>query len=163
MKKPHVNKQSHPLRVTREDGFTFIELMVVVTILAILIAIVAPRIMGRTDEAKQTATTIQIRNIEQALQLYNLDNGIYPTTDQGLQALVTKPTTGNIPLRWKVGGYLKKVPTDAWGRHFRYLSPGGPNTSGTLREYDVFSYGSDGERGGEGKNADVLSWQIAAQ
>ncbi len=151
------------LRIFQKSGFTFIELMVVVAILAVLIAIVAPRIMGRTDEAKQTATSVQIRNIEQALQLYKLDNGTYPTTDQGLQALVVKPTAGQIPPNWKEGGYMAKVPVDAWGRPFQYLSPGGQNPSGTLREYDVFSYGSDGERGGEGKHADILSWNVVDQ
>ena len=150
-------------KTSYDAGFTFIELMVVVAILAILIAIVGPRIMGRTEEAKQTATLVDLRNIELALHLYNLDNGRYPTTDQGLQALVVKPTSGNIPQHWKEGGYLKKPPMDAWDRPFLYLSPGGQTSSGTLREYDVLSYGYDGEPGGEGKNADILSWVEEAQ
>ncbi|TFG60516.1 MAG: type II secretion system protein GspG [Nitrospirales bacterium] len=148
------------LRILSPNGFTFIELMVVVAILAILIAIVAPRIMGRTDEARQTATLLQLRNLEQALQLYNLDNGFFPTTEQGLQALVEQPSTGKIPLQWKEGGYLAKVPKDAWGRPFLYLSPGGQDAAGSLREYDLLSYGSDGEPGGKGKHADITSWDL---
>ncbi len=148
----------HRLGKTSHGGFTFIELMVVVAILAILMAMVAPRIMGRTEEAKHTATLVDLRNIELALQLYNLDNGIYPSTDQGLQALAVKPTSGKIPLHWKESGYLKAPPADAWERPFLYLSPGGQTASGSLREYDLFSYGYDGEPGGEGKNADILSW-----
>ncbi len=145
-------------KIAPQAGFTFIELMVVVAILAILMAIVAPRFMGRTEEAKRTATLVEIRNIELALQLYNLDNGTYPSTDQGLDALVAKPTSGKIPLHWNKGGYLKTPPVDAWERPFLYLSPGGQTSSGSLREYDLFSYGFDGESGGEGKNADILSW-----
>ena len=163
MRRTKVGSDNRKRRTLKDSGFTFIELMVVVAILAILIAIVAPRIMGRTDEAKQTATSVQIRNLEQALQLYKLDNGVYPTTEQGLQALVVKPTTGSIPSQWKEGGYLSKVPTDAWGRPFQYLSPGGLTISGTLREYDLFSHGADGERGGDGKNADILSWTVEEQ
>lgn len=151
------------MRIFRPKGFTFIELMVVVAILAILIAIVAPRIMGRTDEARQTATLLQLRNLEQALQLYNLDNGFFPTTEQGLHALVVQPSTGKIPLHWKEGGYLAKVPMDAWGRPFMYLSPGGQEATGSLREYDLLSYGADGEPGGKGKHADVTSWNIDAK
>ncbi len=147
----------------KEAGFTFIELMVVVAILAVLIAIVAPRIMGRTDEAKRTASMVQLRNIEQALQLYKLDTGDYPSTEQGLQALVRKPTDGNAPLNWRASGYLPKVPSDSWGRPFVYLSPGGQYGEDQLRDYDIVSYGSDGEPGGEGKNADVQSWVVESQ
>ncbi len=161
IKKRKVSRQA--FTITVNGGFTFIELMVVVAILAILMAIVAPRIMGRTDEAKQTATLVDLRNIELALQLYHLDNGMYPTTDQGLEALVVKPTNGKIPLHWKESGYLKKSPVDAWERPFLYLSPGGQTRSGSLREYDLLSYGFDGERGGEGKNADIRSWVEAVK
>src|SRR6185436_14795796 len=105
-------------------GFTFIEIMVVVAILAILAALVVPRIMGRTDDAKRTAAKVQIRNIDGALQLYKLDHGVYPTTEQGLKALVEKPSVGVIPKKWKIGGYLQKLPEDPWGNPYKYLSPG---------------------------------------
>ena len=104
-------------------GFTFIEIMVVVAILAILAALVVPRIMGRTDDAKRTAAKVQIRNIEGALQLYKLDNGVYPSTEQGLKALVEKPSVGVVPKKWKIGGYLPKLPEDPWGNPYKYLSP----------------------------------------
>ncbi len=149
--------------IRKQAGFTFIELMVVVAILAVLIAIVAPRILGRTDDAKRTASVVQLRNIEQALQLYKLDTGLYPTTEQGLQALITKPTEGNVPLNWREGGYLPKIPDDGWGRPFVYLSPGGQYGTDRLRDYDLLSYGSDGEPGGEGKNSDIQSWEVESQ
>ncbi len=107
----------------RGRGFTFIEIMVVVAILAILAALVVPRIMGRTDDAKRTAAKVQIRNIEGALQLYKLDNGVYPSTEQGLKALVEKPSVGVIPKKWKIGGYLPKLPEDPWANPYKYLSP----------------------------------------
>ncbi|WP_455245490.1 type II secretion system major pseudopilin GspG [Petrachloros mirabilis] len=142
--------------VRSERGFTFIEIMVVVAILAILAALVVPRIMGRTDEAKRTAAKVQIRNIEGALQLYKLDNGIYPTTEQGLKALIEKPSVGVIPKKWKIGGYLQKLPEDPWGNPYKYLSPS-PNLKG---DYEVISYGTDGEPGGEGINADIANWNL---
>src|SRR5262249_10155157 len=111
----------HVLRNAR--GFTFIEIMVVVAILAILAALVIPRIMGRTDDAKRTAAKVQIRNIEGALQLYKLDNGVYPSTEQGLKALIEKPSSGVIPKKWKVGGYLPKLPEDPWQNPYKYMSP----------------------------------------
>ncbi|HXF93688.1 MAG TPA: type II secretion system major pseudopilin GspG [Nitrospiraceae bacterium] len=135
-------------------GFTFIEIMVVVAILAILAALVVPRIMGRTDEAKRTAAKVQIRNIEGALQLYKLDNGVYPSTEQGLKALVEKPTVGVIPKKWKPGGYLQKIPEDPWGNPYKYLSPS-PHG-----EYEIISLGTDGEVGGEGVNADITNWNL---
>ena len=146
----------HPSRRDsgNDRGFTFIEIMVVVAILAILIALVAPRIMGRTDDAKRTAAKVQIRNIEGALQLYKLDNGVYPSTEQGLKALMEKPTVGVIPKKWKVGGYLPKLPEDPWGNPYKYLSPSQKG------EYEILSLGTDGEVGGEGINADIANWNL---
>ncbi len=135
-------------------GFTLIEIMVVIVILALLAALVGPKLMGRTDDAKITDARVQIKNIETALKLYKLDNGNYPSTEQGLAALITKPTVGVIPNGYKEGGYLesKKVPKDPWGSDYLYISPGEHG------DYDLFSYGSDGAKGGEGKNIDITSW-----
>ena len=137
-----------------ERGFTFIEIMVVVAILAILAALVVPRIMGRTDDAKRTAVKVQIRNIEGALQLYKLDNGVYPSSEQGLKALVEKPSVGVIPKKWKVGGYLPKLPEDSWGNPYKYTSPSPKG------DYEIMSLGTDGEVGGEGVNADITNWNL---
>ena len=143
-------------------GFTFIEIMVVVAILAILAALVIPRIMGRTDDAKRTAAKVQIRNIEGALQLYKLDNGVYPTTEQGLKALVEKPSVGVIPKKWKLGGYLPKLPEDPWQNPYKYLSPSQSRTQAgaPVGEYELLSMGTDGEVGGEGINADITNWNL---
>jgi general secretion pathway protein G len=150
----------HPSRRHFHDdrGFTFIEIMVVVAILAILAALVVPRIMGRTDDAKRTAAKVQIRNIEGALQLYKLDNGVYPTTEQGLKALIEKPSVGVVPKKWKIGGYLPKLPEDPWGNPYKYLSP---VQKGDYKvEYEITSLGTDGEVGGEGVNADITNWNL---
>jgi general secretion pathway protein G len=123
--------------------------MVVVVILAVLAAIVVPKIMSRPDEARVVAARADIAGITQALKLYRLDNGIYPTTEQGLHALVKLPSSAPLPLNWKRGGYLDRTPKDPWGREYQYLYPG-------LRgEIDVFSLAADGQPGGEGINADV--------
>jgi len=141
-----------------DRGFTFIEIMVVVAILAILAALVVPRIMGRTDDAKRTAAKVQIRNIEGALQLYKLDNGVYPTTEQGLKALIEKPSVGVVPKKWKIGGYLPKLPEDPWANPYKYLSP---VQKGDYKvEYEITSLGTDGEVGGEGVNADITNWNL---
>jgi len=134
-------------------GFTLIEVLVVVAILGILAAIVVPRIMDRPDEAKRVAAKADVAAIVQALKLYRLDNGNYPTTDQGLIALVQKPTTAPIPPNWKQGGYLDKLPRDPWGSDYQYLSPG------VRGEIDVFSLGADRARGGEGNSADIGNWE----
>ena len=133
-------------------GFTLIELMVVIIILGVLAGLVLPRFMGRTEEAKRTKARLQIENLESALKLYKLDNGNYPSTQQGLDALVKMPTVGTIPKSWREGGYLEKpqVPPDPWGRPYVYLSPGMKN-----KDFDLKSLGADGEEGGEGENADV--------
>ncbi|HXI10645.1 MAG TPA: type II secretion system major pseudopilin GspG [Thermodesulfobacteriota bacterium] len=137
-------------------GFTLIELMVVIVILGILAAVIAPRLIGRTDEAKVTEAKVQIRNFETALKLYKLDNGYYPSTEQGLDALVVKPSVGLIPARWRDGGYLEKksVPKDPWGNPYMYSSPG------LNGDYDIISFGADGMRGGEGFNKDLESWNL---
>lgn len=137
-------------------GFTFVEILVVVMILGLLAALVVPRIMGRTDEAKRTAAKVQIRNLEAALQLYKLDNGVYPSTEQGLRALVEKPSTGVVPKKWKLGGYIQKLPEDPWGNPYKYLSP----IPTQKADYEITSYGTDGEPGGEGINADIVSWNL---
>jgi general secretion pathway protein G len=137
-------------------GFTLIELMVVIVILGILAGLIIPRIMGRPEEAKQLKATMQIESIETALKLYKLDNGAYPDTEQGLQALIEKPETGNQPKNWRKGGYLEKgrLPKDPWGNEFIYLSPGSHG------DYDIISYGYDGVPGGEDKDKDINSWEI---
>jgi general secretion pathway protein G len=141
-------------KLNNRGGFTLIEIMVVVVILAMLAAIVGPKLMGRTDDAKITDASVQIKNIETALKLYKLDNGSYPSTEQGLGALVAKPTVGVIPKSYKEGGYLesKKMPKDPWGNDYLYVSPGEHG------DYDLFSYGADGANGGDGMNADITSW-----
>ena len=136
----------------RQNAFTLIEVLVVVAILAILAAIVVPRLMDRPDEAKRVAAKADVGAIVQALKLYRLDNGFYPSTDQGLMALVQRPTTNPVPPNWKQGGYLDKLPKDPWGRDYQYLNPG------VRGEIDVFSLGADGARGGEGNNADIGNW-----
>jgi general secretion pathway protein G len=138
-----------------EQGFTLIEIMVVVIILGLLAAIVAPRLIGRAGEAKQTSARVQIEGLETALKLYKLDNGFYPSTEQGLQALVEAPSVGRLPKKWRTGGYLEKgsVPQDPWGSDYIYLSPG------VHEDFDIISYGADGEPGGEGEDADVNSWE----
>lgn len=137
-----------------QGGFTLIEILVVVVILGILASIIVPKIMKRPEEARRTKAKIDIKAIETALNLYLLDNGVYPSTEQGLDALVTKPTTGIIPKNWKEEGYLDKDPKDPWGHPFVYLSPG------LHKEFDLESYGSDGVDGGEGKDADVENWNL---
>ena len=139
-----------------DHGFTLIELMVVIVILGILAGLIVPRIMGRPEEAKQLKAKIQIESLETTLKLYKLDTGMYPETEQGLQALIEQPETGKMPKNWREGGYLEKgkLPKDPWGNSFIFLSPG------THGEYDIISYGSDGVQGGEGKNKDINSWEI---
>ena len=139
---------------SNEKGFTLIEIMVVIIILGLLVAIVAPKILGRTDDARITAAKVQIRQLEEALHLYKLDSGLYPSTEQGMDALVNKPTIGEVPMRWREGGYVPKVPKDPWDNPYLYLSPGAHG------DYDLLSYGADREPGGEGKNADIESWNI---
>jgi general secretion pathway protein G len=149
---PQQNRQ--PRR--RARGFTLIEIMVVIAILGILAALIVPKIVGRTDDARVAAAKTDIATLMQALKLYRLDNSRYPSTEQGLRALVEKPTSEPLPLNWKQGGYLERntVPKDPWGKEYQYLNPG-------LRgEIDVFSFGRDGQSGGEEADADIGSWQL---
>jgi len=137
-------------------GFTFLEIMVVVVILGILATYIAPKFMGRTDDAKIVKAKVDIGALETALKLYKLDNGKYPTTEQGIRALIEKPSTEPVPSDWKKGGYLDKtrIPKDPWGREYLYLSPGVHN------DYDIICYGADGAPGGEGINSDINSWEL---
>ncbi|WP_151447968.1 type II secretion system major pseudopilin GspG [Lacisediminimonas profundi] len=135
-------------------GFTLIEIMVVVVIMGILAALVVPKLMGRADDARITAARQDISTLMQALKLYKLDNQRYPTTEQGLQALVVRPQSGPPAPGWKVGGYVDKLPKDPWGNPYQFLSPG------VKGEIDVFSLGADGQPGGSGNDADIGSWDI---
>jgi len=131
----------------RERGFTLIEILVVVMILGLLISLAAPRIMGRTDEARTVKAKADMRAIEEALNLYRLDSGIYPTTDQGLTALVEEPSTGDPPRNWRPDGYLERLPLDPWDRDYLYASDG--------KTYVLQSFGADGDEGGDGVDADL--------
>ena len=138
------------------QGFTLIEIMVVIVILGILAGLIVPRIMSRPEEARRTKAALQIRSIESALKLYKLDNGAYPSTEQGLDALIKQPETGTVPKNWREHGYLEsaKVPKDPWGNAFVYIMPGEHG------EFDLSSYGRDGEKGGEKDNADINIWEL---
>lgn len=137
-------------------GFTLIEIMVVIVILALLAALVVPKLVGRSDDARVVDAKVQIRNLETALKLYKLDNGVYPSTEQGLQALVARPTAGEIPRNYRSEGYLEgtRIPQDPWGHNFIYLSPGEHG------DYDISSWGADGVKGGEGAGADIQGWDM---
>ena len=139
-----------------ESGFTLIELLVVLIIIGILAGYIGPKIMGRPEEARRTKAALQIGGLETALKMYKLDSGVYPSTEQGLQSLIEPPSTGKLPAKWREGGYLdsRKLPKDPWGNDFVFLSPG------LHGDFDLSSYGADGEPGGEGDDADINSWEI---
>src|SRR3954465_1931919 len=139
------------LRRAAHAGFTLIELMVVLVIIGVLAALIVPNVLERADDARVTAAKTDVNNLVQALKLYRLDNQRYPTAEQGLQALLAKPTTNPVPPNWKP--YLEKLPNDPWNRPYQYLNPG------IKGEIDVMSFGADGQPGGDGKNTDVGSWQ----
>jgi general secretion pathway protein G len=141
--------------LNRQHGFTLIEIMVVVVIIGILIGLVAPNILGRVDKARVTAAKTDIATLEQALEMYRLDNHAYPSTDQGLEALIAKPSGEPDAKNWNLEGYLKKkqLPNDPWGHVYQYVSPGQEG-----RPYDLYSFGADGREGGENYDADVGNW-----
>ena len=139
---------------SRQRGFTLIEIMVVVVILGILGALVLPNVMGRPDQAKATAARTDIQSIATALEIYHLDNGHYPSTTQGLMALVQRPEQAPLPRNWSLRGYLKAVPQDPWGQPYRYLQPGLRSLDG----FDLYSHGADGQPGGEGVAEDIGNW-----
>ena len=139
------------LRRRIQDGFTLIELMVVLLIIGVLAALIVPNVLDRADDARITAAKTDVNNLMQALKLYRLDNQRYPTAEQGIAALLTKPAAAPVPPNWK--SYLDLLPNDPWGKPYVYLNPG------VKGEVDVMSLGADGQPGGEGKNADIGSWQ----
>ena len=141
-------------RTVAQRGFTLLEVMVVVVILGILAALVVPKIISRPDEARALAARQDVASLMQALKLYRLDNQRYPSTEQGLQALVARPTSAPLAPNWKAGGYVERLPKDPWGNPYQYLNPG------VRGELDVFSMGADGAPGGEGNDADIGSWAL---
>jgi general secretion pathway protein G len=143
-----------------KKGFTLIELLVVIVILSILATFVGSKIMSKPEEARRTQAQIQIQSLENALKMYKFDNSEFPSTEQGLKALVEKPTVGNIPKSWREGGYLdkNKVPKDPWKNDYIYMCPGIKNPD----SFDLFSYGADGQAGGEGNDADIGNWEDEA-
>lgn len=145
-----------PLRFSRrtQGGFTLIEIMVVVVILGVLGALVLPNLMSRPDHAKLTAARTDLQSISTALEIYRLDNGRYPTTAQGLEALVKRPGLAPVPRLWNPQGYLKRMPNDPWGSPYQYASPGNRSNLG----YDLYSFGADGQAGGEGLDAEIGNW-----
>lgn len=154
MRNIFVSSARRKLTRSAARGFTLIEIMVVVVIMGILAALVVPKLMGRTNDARIIAAKQDIATVMQALKLYKLDSQRYPTTEQGLQALIIKPTTGPAANGWKTGGYLDKLPKDPWGNPYQYLSPG------IKGEIDVISLGADGQPGGAGNDADIGSWDL---
>jgi len=156
MRSLSLNNDLRPHRSLAARGFTLIEIMVVVVIMGIMAALIVPKLMGHVDDARVTATKADISTLMSELKLYKLDNQRYPTTEQGLQALVTKPITGPSANGWKAGGYTEKLPKDQWGNPYQYLSPG------LHGEVDVFSYGPDGPSGSSSSGTDTTigSWNL---
>jgi len=149
-------KSSSPAALSRQAGFSLIEIMVVVIIIGLLASIVAPAVLDRADEARIQKVQADFKSIQTALKLYRIDNFVYPTSEQGLEALVTKPSIAPIPRNWKSSGYIETLQQDPWGRPYLYLSPG------EAHEYDIYTLGADGISGGEGPNADINIWDQPA-
>jgi general secretion pathway protein G len=144
-------------RKNGQKGFTLIELMIVIVIIGILATLLIPRIMERPEEARRIKAKMDIKTIESALKLYKIDSGTYPTTEQGLEALIKKPETSPVPKKWREGGYLEgSVPNDPWGNPFYYTSPGSDG-----RDFEIISYGNDGQPGGTGRDADISSTDLS--
>ena len=152
MKMPH---NDLPQGDTRDAGFSLLELMVVVVILSILALVIVPRVIDRPDQARAARAQSDIAAISSAVNLYKLDNFGFPSTEQGLSALVSKPTSDPAPVNWAASGYMDRLPVDPWGRPYQYLAPGVYS-----RDFDVFSYGADGVEGGTGADADIGSWAV---
>lgn len=142
------------IRKTKQSGFTLLELMVVIVILGLLASVVVPNLLGNKEKADQQKAVTDVVALENALDMYKLDNGVYPTTDQGLDALVKKPSSDPMPRNYRDGGYIKRLPNDPWGRPYQYLNPG---QHGTI---DIFTLGADGQEGGTGANSDIGNWNI---
>jgi general secretion pathway protein G len=153
----HFSERRRPPRRAGQSGFTLIEIMVVVIIIGLLAAVIVPQVIDKVDQARTTKAKADIQSIETALTMFRLDNSKYPTTDQGLQALVVQPTDPSIR-HWRPGGYIQRVSKDPWGNDYQYVYPG---THG--KEYDLFTLGSDGQPGGEGTAADIGNWNIQDQ
>lgn len=143
-------------RFKRQSGFSLIEIMVVIVIIGLLVGIVAPNVIGRADEARIQKVHADFKSIQTALKMYRIDNFSYPSTEQGLEALVTRPTLAPVPRNWKQGGYLETLPVDPWGNPYVYLSPG------EAHDFDIYTRGADGITGGEGNNADIGVWDQSA-
>lgn len=142
---------------SRQRGFSLIEILVVLVIMGLLVSIIAPNVLGRADEARVQKVFADFSAIETGLRMYRLDNFSFPTSEQGLSALTQRPTLAPVPANWRADGYLESLPVDPWGNPYLYLSPGQQGA------YDIFSYGADGVRGGEGQNADYGNWQTVAE
>jgi general secretion pathway protein G len=153
----HFSERRRPPRRAGQSGFTLIEIMVVVIIIGLLAAVIVPQVIDKVDQARTTKAKADIQSIETALTMFRLDNSKYPTTDQGLQALVVQPTDPSIR-HWRPGGYIQRVSKDPWGNDYQYVYPG---THG--KEYDLFTLGSDGQPGGEGTAADIGNWNVQDQ
>jgi general secretion pathway protein G len=158
MKEERLKKSGFRLNETLsgDRGFTLLEILIVITILGILASLIAVRVMDRPGEARAMKAQLDIQTMENALKLFKLDNAYYPTTEQRLRALVERPSVGRAAPKWREGGYLEKgeLPKDPWGNDFFYMSPGVHN-----RDFDIWSYGADGEEGGEGEDGDVTNWK----
>lgn len=153
-------KRSFHCLHARGKGFTLLEILIVITILGILASLVAVKVMNRPGEARVMKARLDIKTLGNALRLFKLDNGFYPSTDQGLEALVEPPSIGRLPEHWREGGYLQQntVPKDPWGNDYYYMSPGLHN-----KDFDIWTYGADGEEGGEGEDSDIGNWTVEEQ